>query len=44
MDVINVPGPDFIELDTAQKPQLLLFLDSATDLSLAIHYMNLYFA
>jgi peptidoglycan/xylan/chitin deacetylase (PgdA/CDA1 family)/SAM-dependent methyltransferase len=36
--------PDFIELDTKQKPQLLLFFDTEEDFSLVIHYLNVYFA
>ena len=36
--------PDFIELDTTQKPHLLLFFDTEADLSMVIHYFNVYFA
>jgi peptidoglycan/xylan/chitin deacetylase (PgdA/CDA1 family) len=38
-----LPVPDFIELNKEEKPQLLLFFDTETDLSLIIHYMNIYF-
>lgn len=36
--------PDFIDLDTTRKPQLLFFFSSESDLSIAIHYLNVYFA
>jgi hypothetical protein len=36
--------PDFIELDTSQRPRLVLFFDTGADLSLTLHYLNVYFA
>jgi hypothetical protein len=36
--------PDFVELDTTQKPHLLVFFDTQGDLSIVINYFNVYFA
>jgi peptidoglycan/xylan/chitin deacetylase (PgdA/CDA1 family) len=36
--------PDFIELDTNEKLHLLLLIDTEADLSMVIHYFNVYFA
>ena len=36
--------PDFVDLDTFQKPQLLLTFGTESDLSMIIHYFNVYFA
>jgi peptidoglycan/xylan/chitin deacetylase (PgdA/CDA1 family) len=36
--------PDFVELDTRRNPTLIFSLDAQNDLSLVLHYMNLYFA
>jgi len=40
----DVTIPDFIDLDTTRKPQLLLFFNAESDLSINIHYLNVYFA
>jgi hypothetical protein len=36
--------PDFIELDTLRNPTLIFAFDARDDLSLVLHYINLYFA
>lgn len=36
--------PDFIELDTTAQPQLLLTMDTSANLSIVMHYLNVYFA
>jgi hypothetical protein len=36
--------PDFIALDTRRNPTLIFAFDAQNDLSLVLHYINLYFA
>jgi peptidoglycan/xylan/chitin deacetylase (PgdA/CDA1 family)/SAM-dependent methyltransferase len=36
--------PDFIELDTGQNPTLIFAFGTEDDLSLTLHYINVYFA
>jgi peptidoglycan/xylan/chitin deacetylase (PgdA/CDA1 family)/SAM-dependent methyltransferase len=36
--------PDFIELDTDRKPTLILSFSTQNELSLVLHYLNVYFA
>jgi peptidoglycan/xylan/chitin deacetylase (PgdA/CDA1 family) len=36
--------PDFIELDTSRDPALIISFSAQTELSLALHYLNVYFA
>jgi hypothetical protein len=40
----NLTMPDFIELDTACEPALVFTFGAEAELSLALHYLNLYFA
>ena len=35
--------PDMLEIDTNKSPRLLLFVDSHSELSIKINYMNIYF-
>jgi len=36
--------PDFVELDTSSRPKLLLLFEIGSDLTLSMHYFNVYFA
>jgi peptidoglycan/xylan/chitin deacetylase (PgdA/CDA1 family)/SAM-dependent methyltransferase len=36
--------PDFIELDTSRQPTLILYFGTQRELSLVLHYLNVYFA
>jgi hypothetical protein len=36
--------PDFIELDTSRNPTLIFAFGTQDDLSLTLHYINVYFA
>ncbi len=36
--------PDFIELDTSRKPSLVISFGTESELSVVLHYFNLYFA
>ena len=36
--------PDLVEFDTSARPQLLLFFETESELTITIHYLNVYFA
>jgi peptidoglycan/xylan/chitin deacetylase (PgdA/CDA1 family)/SAM-dependent methyltransferase len=36
--------PDFIELDTSRSAELIIYLNAESDLTIILHYLNVYFA